>query len=423
MRAIPCIERGWEWRWMPTRCAGVPTRCSKNAVAAGDVPGVVAAVTTRDATIYEAAFGERVLGQGPAMTADTVMWIASMTKPVTGVAAMQLVEQGRMSLDEPAAKVIPSLGEVKVLEGWDAQGKPRLREAKGVITLRKLLTHTSGFVYDIWNAEMNRYLNVMELPRAGSGKNIALTTPLAFDPGARWEYGIGIDWAGKMVEAVSGQRLGAYIKQHIFDPLGMDSTAYRITPSMRERLAKVHQRGEDGGLAVTEFRSEPGTRVRARRRRPVFDRRRLPALHAHDPQRGKRKRRQTAPAPRDSRAHVEERHGRTARGEAVGGAPGAVLRCGILRRHPENLGPDFHDQRGRRAHRAAARAASRGRAWPTPISGSTRKTASRACTWRRCCRSSIRRRSRSSTLSRKASTTPWAERRVSSFPRGAWPPA
>jgi methyl acetate hydrolase len=225
----------------------------RSAIAAGDVPGVVAAVTTRDATIYEAAFGERVLGQGPAMTADTVMWIASMTKPITGVAAMQLVEQGRLSLDEPAAKVIPSLGEVKVLEGWDAQGKPRLREAKGVITLRKLLTHTSGFVYDIWNAEMNRYLNVMELPRAGSGKNIALTTPLAFDPGARWEYGIGIDWAGKMVEAVSGQRLGAYFKQHIFAPLGMDSTAHRITPSMRQRLARVHQRGEDGGLAVTAF--------------------------------------------------------------------------------------------------------------------------------------------------------------------------
>ena len=100
-----------------------------SAIAAGDVPGVVAAVTTRDATLYEAAFGERVLGQGPPMTADTVMWIASMTKPVTGVAAMQLVEQGRLSLDEPAAKVIPALGEVKVLEGWDAQGKPRLREA------------------------------------------------------------------------------------------------------------------------------------------------------------------------------------------------------------------------------------------------------------------------------------------------------
>jgi CubicO group peptidase (beta-lactamase class C family) len=222
------------------------------AVKSGDLPGVVAAVTTRDSTVYEAAFGERVLGQGVPMTQDTVMWIASMTKPVTGVAAMQLVEQGRLDLDAPAAKVIPELGTVKVLEGWDGD-KPRLREPKGAVTLRKLLTHTSGFVYDIWNPEMNRYLDAMNLPRAGSGRNIALTTPLAFDPGARWEYGIGIDWAGKMVEAASGKKLGAYMKEHIFEPLGMLSTAYRITPSMRERLAKVHQREAGGGLAVTDF--------------------------------------------------------------------------------------------------------------------------------------------------------------------------
>jgi CubicO group peptidase (beta-lactamase class C family) len=181
------------------------------------------------------------------------MFIASMTKPVTGVAAMQLVEQGKLSLDEPAAKLIPALGEVKVLDGWDAQGRPRLREAKGVITLRKLLTHTSGYVYDIWNADMNRYLEVTGLPRAGSGRNIALTAPLAFDPGERWEYGIGIDWAGKMVEAASGMRLGAYVRENIFGPLGMESTAYRISPSMRERLAKVHQRNDDGGLTVTDF--------------------------------------------------------------------------------------------------------------------------------------------------------------------------
>src|SRR3954466_6410288 len=198
--------------------AGIDT-VLRSAITAGDVPGVVSAVTTRDETLYQSAFGERALGSGAPMTLDTVMWIASMTKPVTGVAAMQLVEQGRLSLDEPAGKVLPELAQVKVLDGWDAAGKPRLREANGVITLRKLLTHTSGFAYDIWNADMDRYLNVMNLPRAGSGKNIALTTPLAFDPGARWEYGISIDWAGKMVEAVSGQRLGEYMRQNIFEPL------------------------------------------------------------------------------------------------------------------------------------------------------------------------------------------------------------
>ncbi len=225
----------------------------RDAVATGGVPGAVAALTTRESTVFESACGLRTLGQPAAMTPDTVMWIASMTKPVTGVAAMQLVEQGRLSLDEPAAKVLPALGEVKVLDGWDAAGRPRLREPRGAITLRRLLTHTSGYAYDIWNPDMDRYLNVMGMPRAGSGRNIALATPLAFDPGERWEYGIGIDWAGKMVEAASGLRLGDYVREHVFAPLGMGSTAYRITPSMRERLAKVHQRTDDGGLSVTDF--------------------------------------------------------------------------------------------------------------------------------------------------------------------------
>lgn len=234
------------------------------AVGAGDVPGAVSAATTRDATVFESACGERVLGSGVAMTPDTVMWIASMTKPITGVAAMQLVEQGKLSLDAPAGDVLPELGEVPVLEGWTPEGRPKLRKAKGVITLRRLLTHTSGFAYDIWNPDMNRYLDVMGIPRAGSGKLVALTTPLAFDPGARWEYGIGIDWAGRMVEAASGMRLGDYMRERIFAPLGMESTAYRLTPAMRSRLARVHQRTASGGLDVTDFETnqapefEPG---------------------------------------------------------------------------------------------------------------------------------------------------------------------
>jgi CubicO group peptidase (beta-lactamase class C family) len=225
----------------------------RGAVASGEVPGVVAALTTADETVYEAAAGVRVQGQPAAMGADTVMWIASMTKPVVGAAAMQLVEQGKLSLDAPAARVLPELGTFKVLDGWEADGKPRLRAPKTEITLRNLLTHTAGFTYDIWNPETARFHKVMNVPRAGSGRNVALRIPLSFDPGARWEYGINIDWAGKMVEAASGMRLGAYIRKNIADPLGMASTAFKITPEMRERLAKVHQRGADGKLAVTAF--------------------------------------------------------------------------------------------------------------------------------------------------------------------------
>lgn len=225
----------------------------RRAADAGDVPGVVAAVTTRDATAFEAAFGRRALGEAAAMSFDTVCWLASMTKPLVGSAAMQLVEQGRLELDAPAASVIPELSTFQVIDGWDAGGEPRLRPPKRAITLRHLLTHTSGFVYDSWNPDMARYARLRNLPRAGSGQNIALRIPLAFDPGERWEYGIGIDWAGKMIEAASGMRLGAYLKQNLFEPLGMHSTAFRITPEMRVRKATVHNRAEDGTLVPGPF--------------------------------------------------------------------------------------------------------------------------------------------------------------------------
>ncbi len=226
------------------------------AVSRGDVPGVVAGATTAEGTVYEGGFGERAAGGGTAMTPDTVGWIASMTKAVTGAAAMQLVEQGRLELDGPASAVIPYLGEVGVLEGFDGDGQPKTRPPKRPITLRHLLTHTSGYVYEIWNTDILAYQEAKGVPQITSCENAALTTPLLFDPGERWDYGIGIDWAGKMVEAVSGQRLGQYMKENIFDPLGMGDTAFRITPAMQERMATVHVRGEDGAWMGMEFTVE-----------------------------------------------------------------------------------------------------------------------------------------------------------------------
>ena len=188
----------------------------QRATDAGDVPGVVAAVGTRDGTIYEGAFGSRSLGGEAAMTADTVCWIASMTKAVTAACAMQLVEQGKLALDAPIANVLPELGRVQVLDGFDVLGAARLRAPKRPVTLRHLLTHTSGFCYDMWNADIGRYMKLKNIPAVGSGRNIALTTPLALDPGERWQYGISIDWAGKAVEAISGRRLGQYMAANIF---------------------------------------------------------------------------------------------------------------------------------------------------------------------------------------------------------------
>lgn len=218
----------------------------REATERGSVPGVVAAAATDDGILYEGAHGERELGTGQPMTPDTVMWFASMTKAVTGTAAMQLVERGALSLDAPASEVLPYLGEVKVLEGFDDDGEPVLREPRGTITLRNLLTHTSGFVYDIWNEELLRYGEITGCPGIITCQNAALEVPLAFDPGERWEYGIGIDWAGKMVEAVTGQRLGDYLRQHIFEPLGMEETTFRPTDEQRSRRASVHARTPDG---------------------------------------------------------------------------------------------------------------------------------------------------------------------------------
>jgi len=218
----------------------------RDAVESGEVPGVTAAAANADGVILEAAFGKRSLASGAAMTNDTVFRIASMTKAVTGAAAMQMVEQGKLSLDQPAGEILPFLANPMVLDGIDANGEPKLRPAKGVITLRKLLTHTAGFVYDTWNAEMHRYAAKTGQPAARTGKMAALHAPLGFDPGERWEYGINIDIAGRMVEVASGQNLETYFHEHLFRPLGMTDTGFVVKPQWKERMAQVHQRDEKG---------------------------------------------------------------------------------------------------------------------------------------------------------------------------------
>ena len=223
------------------------------AVESKAMPGIVAAAATDQGTLYEGAFGKRELGKEAPMAPDTVVWIASMTKAITAAAVMQLVERGKLGLERPASEVVPDLARAKVLEGFDPAGKPRLRAPKRPITLRHLLTHTAGFGYEIWNQGIIQYQTATGTPGVTTCTNAALTTPLMIDPGDRWEYGISIDWAGKMVEAASGQRLDRYFQENIFDPLGMKDTSFKISPSQRARLASVHQRAEDGALAPIEF--------------------------------------------------------------------------------------------------------------------------------------------------------------------------
>jgi CubicO group peptidase (beta-lactamase class C family) len=209
---------------------------------AAEVPGVVAMASTEHSVIYQGAFGVRRIGAPARMSIDTVFRIASMVKLLTSVAAMRLVEQGRIELDEPAERIDPTLGSPQVLDGFDAQGAPQLRPAKKPITLRHLLTHTSGLSYQLWDAKVVRYLRLARnnpaLPRS----------PLMFDPGARWAYGGSVDRVGRLVEIVSGKTLDRYFRDYILDPLGMNDTAFSITEKQRAREASLHFRETNGTL-------------------------------------------------------------------------------------------------------------------------------------------------------------------------------
>ena len=218
----------------------------RRAVDAKEIPGVVATAANDKGVFYEAAFGTRDLARGPEMTMDTVFRIASMTKLVTSVAAMQLVEQGKLTLNGPVPPIDAALSAPQVLDGFDADGAPKLRPAKGPITLRHLLTHTAGFSYEQWDANTARYVKASGMLSGNTGKIASLRMPLVFDPGARWEYGVNIDWVGLIVQSVSGQTLDAYVAEHITEPLGMKDTTFVLTLEQRARQASVHQRMPDG---------------------------------------------------------------------------------------------------------------------------------------------------------------------------------
>jgi CubicO group peptidase (beta-lactamase class C family) len=223
-------------------------RLLTEATASRAIPGVVAMATTADGTIYEGAFGKASLAADAPIALDTVFHIASMTKALTGAGAMQLVEQGRVDLDQPAGEIISQLGEVQVLDGFDATGAPKLRPARGTVTLRKLMTHTAGYAYDVWNPELARFYKVTDLPAARTGQLEALKAPLASDPGTRWEYGINIDWVGRIIEEISGQNLNDYLGAHVFESLGMRDSGFLLRPDQEARRVPTHARGADGSL-------------------------------------------------------------------------------------------------------------------------------------------------------------------------------
>jgi methyl acetate hydrolase len=216
------------------------------AVAERRVVGAVALVADREGVVYQHAAGLRSVEAPAAMDQDTVFWIASMTKAVASVAALQLVERGKLSLDGELASLLPDLADLQVFDGLDADGTPKLRPARGPVTLRHLLTHTSGFGYAWLHDEIGAWVSATGAPGPTSGLRAAHRQPLMFDPGEGWAYGIGIDWVGIAVEAASGQRLDAYLAEHVLGPLGMADTAFKPSAAQAARRAGMHARGADG---------------------------------------------------------------------------------------------------------------------------------------------------------------------------------
>ncbi|MCC6708183.1 MAG: beta-lactamase family protein [Gammaproteobacteria bacterium] len=223
------------------------------AVASGAVPGVVALAADANGIIYSNAFGQRGPTDKNAMALDTVFRIASMTKAITAAAAMKLVEEGRIGLDQPMKEIAAQIGQAQVLTGFDASGKPQTRAPKRDVTLRHLLTHTSGYAYDLFNTQVGNYMQYHQLPSIATCKFDSLKAPLVFDPGERWEYGIGIDWAGRIVEIVSGMKLADYLDQHFFKPLKMNDTSFVLRDDMKSRLVQAAARTPDGVLSPLDF--------------------------------------------------------------------------------------------------------------------------------------------------------------------------
>ena len=211
------------------------------------IPAVVGMVANGHSILYSGAFGARDAASNMPVGMNSIFSIASMTKAITTTAALQLVEQEKLKLDEPAARALPELGKLKVIAGFDAStGEPMLRPISKPVTLRHLLTHTSGFAYDTWNATMFRYAQ-----KTATIDAAAITdppSPLVFEPGTAWQYGTSLDWVSRMVEAASGKSFEAYLQENILKPLGMNDTSFLLTAEKFDRRVSVSQRQPDGKL-------------------------------------------------------------------------------------------------------------------------------------------------------------------------------
>ena len=204
------------------------------------IPGIVALVVDADRIVYTGAFGLQDVAGGVPMANDSIFRIASMTKPVTSVAVMMLVQEGDIGLDDPVSDYLPAFEDEKVIENFNAADKSyTTRPAAQPITIRHLLTHTSGLGYAFSNHTLAALV--------GSDPGASVTRfPLLHDPGARWTYGESTRVLGTLVEEVSGQALEEFLSERIFVPLGMSDTFYNVPAQKVGRVVTVHRTAEEG---------------------------------------------------------------------------------------------------------------------------------------------------------------------------------
>jgi methyl acetate hydrolase len=238
--------------------AGGIDQLLQDAVRDRALPGVVAVAGDREGQLYEGAFGCLSVDGGEPVRADTMFRLASMTKAITSVAALQLIERGELELEQPVAEVVDAFGELEVLDGYDGD-RPRLRKPARAATVVQLLTHTSGLSYWFSNPDLLRYHELTGVPHPLSCRRAMFAAPLVDDPGARWEYGMSADWLGRVIEEVSGSDLAGYCDEHLFAPLGMTDTTFYPTEAQEDRMMAPHARTPDGGLALStvELPTEP----------------------------------------------------------------------------------------------------------------------------------------------------------------------
>jgi CubicO group peptidase (beta-lactamase class C family) len=215
------------------------------AVSSGAIPNAVGVVADEHGVVYEGAFGPRAAGDADPVGADSTFRIASMTKVVTTVAALQLRDRGQLDFDAPVDTYCPDFAGIGVIDAFDGDG-PRRRPPATRATVRQLVTHTAGLAYGYWNAELARWDETV-------ASGTVFTAPMVTEPGTRCEYGISTDWLGRCVEAASAQSLDGYLTEHVFDPLGMSSTTFRLDDDERARCVPVHVRGDDGRWLTTDI--------------------------------------------------------------------------------------------------------------------------------------------------------------------------